>query len=109
MRHRPLAVASLAAALLAELVTPAAAQGGAVTLDQIERRYLRMSEVYIAKCDKNGDQRYPRAEVGCVAASTSLSTSRTDAALQPPGRLLGSAYDRAAIHPPPPALRLFAA
>jgi hypothetical protein len=66
MRPQRPTVAVLVAALLVQLGTPAAAQSGAVTLDQVERRYPRMSEVYIAKCDKNGDRLYTRAELGCV-------------------------------------------
>jgi hypothetical protein len=55
------------AALLAIVVFPtsAHAQSG-LTFEQVERKYPRMSDVYILKCDKNGDGFFTNVEMGCV-------------------------------------------
>ena len=58
------ALALLFAALLA---VPALAQTSGLTLDQVERKYPRMSPVHIEKCDHDGNGIYTRTELLCVS------------------------------------------
>ena len=37
-----------------------------LTVEQVQRRYRRMSEVHILKCDKDGNQLIDRKEMLCV-------------------------------------------
>ena len=65
---RPL-LAVLAAALVQSLPpAPAAAQDGALTLAQVERKYRKMNVVHILKCDRNGDELFTRTEMLCVSS-----------------------------------------
>ena len=67
MRRAALDFALLTVPLTVALSAAAAAQGGgALTFDQVERQYSRMSEVHIVKCDHNGDQFFNRTEMACV-------------------------------------------
>jgi len=51
------------------LTAPAVlAQGTTLTLQQLERKYPRMSPVHIAKCDHDGDGVYNHSEQLCVAS-----------------------------------------
>ena len=59
---------TLAFALVAAgLALPALAQQAALSLQQIERKYPRMSIVHIEKCDHDGDGSFTRTEQLCVA------------------------------------------
>jgi hypothetical protein len=44
-----------------------AQQGGALTLAEVERRYPRMAEVHILKCDYDGNELITRTELLCVS------------------------------------------
>lgn len=57
---------ALPSAALTLVVATAAAQSGGRTLQQVEQRFLGMSEIHIAKCDHNGDGLYDGAELACV-------------------------------------------
>jgi len=64
--------AGLAALTLQFATQPAVAQapGGqaaGVPFEQVQRKYRRMSPVFIEKCDKNGDRLFTRIELQCVA------------------------------------------
>ena len=63
MTRRALPPSSLATLL----AVPALAQTGGLTLDQVERKYPRMSPVHIQKCDHDGDGIYTRTELLCVS------------------------------------------
>ena len=66
MRTSRLAQSALAALLaIAALTEPALAQSG-LTLQQVERKYPRMAEVHILKCDRSGDEIFTNSEMGCV-------------------------------------------
>jgi hypothetical protein len=55
-------------ALLATLLAlPAFAQTSGLTLEQVERKYPRMSPVHIRKCDYEGDGIYTRTQMLCVS------------------------------------------
>jgi hypothetical protein len=56
-----------AALLLALPLTPALAQTAGLTLEQVERKYPRMSPVHIKKCDYDGSGTYTRTELLCVS------------------------------------------
>ncbi|HRO11532.1 hypothetical protein [Amaricoccus sp.] len=58
---------TLAALLLVLPLAPALAQTAGLTLEQVERKYPRMSPVHILKCDRDGDQIFTRTEMLCVA------------------------------------------
>ena len=55
------------AALAVALAGPAIAQEGTLSLEQIERKYPRMSVVHIEKCDYDQDGRFTRTERLCVS------------------------------------------
>ena len=59
-RALPLLLATL-------LAVPALAQTSGLTLDQVERKYPRMSPVHIKKCDHDGNGIYTRTELLCVS------------------------------------------
>jgi hypothetical protein len=67
---KPAALAAVLAALLlpAALPAPVAAQGSGLTLDQVQRKYRKMNEVHIVKCDRNGDGLFTRSEMLCVSS-----------------------------------------
>ncbi len=48
------------------LVAPAAGAAAALTLQQVERKYPRMSTIHIEKCDKRDDGLYDTGEMACV-------------------------------------------
>jgi hypothetical protein len=56
----------LALVLLA-MALPAVAQQATLSLDQIERKYRRMSIVHIEKCDYDHDQQFTKTEQLCVS------------------------------------------
>ena len=53
--------------VVAGLALPALAQQAALSLQQVERKYPRMSIVHIEKCDYDGDGSFTRTEQICVA------------------------------------------
>ncbi|HVH01481.1 MAG TPA: hypothetical protein VM891_00730 [Amaricoccus sp.] len=55
--------ATLAFSLLAP---PLAAQEAGLTLAQVERKYRKMNEVHILKCDRDGNRIFTRSEMLCV-------------------------------------------
>jgi hypothetical protein len=57
-----LGIAALTAASGALAQTPA----GALSIEQVERRYNHMSPVHIRKCDYNGDGLIESREIPCV-------------------------------------------
>ena len=58
----------LATLLLALPLAPAAfAQAQGLTLEQVERKYPRMSYVHINKCDYDGNGIFTRTEMLCVS------------------------------------------
>jgi hypothetical protein len=59
-----LAIAASAAVVVA---LPALAQQSTLSLDQIERKYRRMSIVHIEKCDYDGNGQFTKTEQLCVA------------------------------------------
>jgi len=63
LRIRDLSVAGFAAAV----ALPALAQQATLSLEQIERKYRRMSIVHIEKCDYDQDGQFARTEQLCVA------------------------------------------
>lgn len=56
------------AAIAAALALPAVAQQATLSLEQIERKYRRMSIVHIEKCDYDRDGQFTRTEQLCVAS-----------------------------------------
>ena len=56
-----------ALAILIGTALPAVAQQATLTLQQVERKYPRMSYVHIEKCDHSGDGQFNRTEQLCVA------------------------------------------
>jgi hypothetical protein len=46
---------------------PATAQAG-LTLDQVQRKYRKMNEVHILKCDRDRDLIFTRTEMLCVSS-----------------------------------------
>lgn len=70
-RNAALTIFAAAVAVTAPSLAPVAAvaQGsGGLTLQQMERKYPRMSPVHIAKCDFHGDGVYDRGEQACVSS-----------------------------------------
>ena len=61
-----LAAALLVLPVLAGLAPPLPAQDLGVPLAQVERKYRRMNEVHILKCDHDGTGYFNRAEMMCV-------------------------------------------
>jgi hypothetical protein len=59
-----LAIAASAAVVVA---LPALAQQSTLSLEQIERKYRRMSIVHIEKCDYDGNGQFTKTEQLCVA------------------------------------------
>jgi hypothetical protein len=59
-----LAIAASAAVVVA---LPAVAQQSTQSLEQIERKYRRMSIVHIEKCDYDGNGQFTKTEQLCVA------------------------------------------
>ena len=55
------------ALVIAGLALPAFAQSSTLSLEQIERKYRRMSIVHIEKCDYDKDGQFTKAEQLCVA------------------------------------------
>jgi hypothetical protein len=47
---------------------PATAQTAGLTLDQVKRKYRKMNEVHILKCDRDGDLTFTRTEMLCVSS-----------------------------------------
>jgi hypothetical protein len=67
MRSTALVVVALAAAIgLQAAVPPALAQQSGLTFEQVQRKYRKMSPVFIEKCDHNGDGLFNNAEMQCV-------------------------------------------
>ena len=60
-------IAGVAAIVLA-LASPlsAVARGQVLTLQQVERKFPRMSVIHIEKCDKLDDGLYDTGEMACV-------------------------------------------
>lgn len=58
--------ATFALSLLAPFAPPLAAQEAGLTLAQVERKYRKMNEVHILKCDRDGNQIFTRSEMFCV-------------------------------------------
>ena len=61
------AVAAVAALTLEAAAPPAAAQTAGLTFEQVQRKYRKMSPVFIAKCDHDGNDLFTNAELQCVA------------------------------------------
>jgi hypothetical protein len=55
------------AMVIAGLALPAFAQQSTLSLDQIERKYRRMSPIHIEKCDYDHDGMFTLSEQLCVA------------------------------------------
>ena len=55
------------ALVIAGLALPALAQQSTLSLEQVERKYRRMSIVHIEKCDYDKDGRFTRTEQLCVS------------------------------------------
>jgi hypothetical protein len=64
---RLLGAAALAALVGQALPPPAAAQAAGLTFEQVQRKYRKMSPVFIEKCDRDADDLYERTELQCVA------------------------------------------
>lgn len=67
-----LIAATISAMVFGTTAPPAGAQyagtqAAGLTFDQVQRKYRRMSPVFITKCDRNGDGIYTNAEMQCVA------------------------------------------
>jgi hypothetical protein len=58
---------SILALMLLAAALPAVAQQSTLSLDQIERKYRRMSIVHIEKCDYDHDQQFTKTEQLCVS------------------------------------------
>lgn len=58
---------ALAALALPMAALPAVAQAAGLTFEEVQRKYRKMSPVFIRKCDHNGDGVYANAELQCVA------------------------------------------
>jgi hypothetical protein len=58
---------ALAALLVAAPAAAAFAQAQGLTLEQVERKYPRMSYVHINKCDYDGNGIFTRTEMLCVS------------------------------------------
>ena len=54
-------------ALAVAAALPAVAQQATLSLEQVERKYRRMSIVHIEKCDRDGDGQFTKTEQLCVA------------------------------------------
>ena len=66
---RPLLAALLVAILLAlPAPPPATAQAAGFTLDEVQRKYRKMNDVHILKCDRDGDLIFTRTEMLCVSS-----------------------------------------
>ena len=66
-RHDPLAPSPPSSSLRWRRRCARPRPGGGLTLDQVERKYPRMSPVHIQKCDHDGDGIYTRTELLCVS------------------------------------------
>ena len=63
-----LPLAAVTAVLLAQAAAlPVLAQAAGLTFEQVQRKYRKMSPVFIEKCDKNGDGVFTKPEMQCVA------------------------------------------
>jgi hypothetical protein len=60
-----LSPATLVPALLIASASASLAQQ-ALTLAEVERKYRKMNEVHILKCDHDGDRLFTRTEMLCV-------------------------------------------
>jgi hypothetical protein len=58
---------ALAALLAAAPAAAALAQAQGLTLEQVERKYPRMSYIHINKCDYDGNGIFTRTEMLCVS------------------------------------------
>ena len=47
---------------------PVTAQAAGLTLDQVQRKYRRMNEVHILKCDRDRDLIFTPTEMLCVSS-----------------------------------------
>lgn len=56
------------AAVAVFVALPALAQSGTLTLEQVERKYRKMSVVHILKCDRDRDGQFTKSEQLCVAS-----------------------------------------
>jgi hypothetical protein len=65
---RPAPLAAALAALLATALPAPAQDGAGLTLQQVERKYRKMSPIHIEKCDRDGDGLYSRSEMLCVSS-----------------------------------------
>jgi len=71
IRNLRLPIAAVAVLLSAPAPAPVSAQaaGGdpsALTVEQVQERFRRMSPIHILKCDYNGDNLIERKEYPCV-------------------------------------------
>ncbi len=57
----------IAALALQLAALPAVAQTAGIPYEQVQRKYRKMSPVFIEKCDKNGDRLFTNVEMQCVA------------------------------------------
>jgi len=58
---------ALAALLVTAPAAAAFAQAQGLTLEQVERKYPRMSYIHINKCDYDGNGIFTRTELLCVS------------------------------------------
>lgn len=62
-----LLAAAVAALAFEAGALPAAAQAAGLTFEQVQRKYRKMSPVFIAKCDHDGNGVFTNAELQCVS------------------------------------------
>ncbi len=64
---RTLLTAAIMALALQTAALPAVAQAAGLTLEEVQRKYRKMSPVFIVKCDRDGNDLYDRSELLCVS------------------------------------------